>query len=541
MSNNTYKQMGGNRASIDSVRLLIPCPEKFLKKFPDMKEEKAQKYFNRYLRVLSFHIIRRMPFLSKGRITISLERIFNQMGDFKYKSKRYYIWNEFKEIYPMFHLLDENDKGNNIKHELSQVTIMDHNHKYIQALIAGMDTEELVSIYYGDLTEDQYDQLDNIPIDLKSLNNFIKHCDIQLASPSSNKNEEYRDRVRKNRYQALYVKLISEFFAPAFNNVPTLPLIPTESAYGRIYYKGINPMNATKEVRRAIIGDYYQYDLNASVYAIKLLLAKDVCEELNVPYVGQFTYTKDYIDRKSKIRDQLVKECLIDMNIPEKAKIDIIKSAITSIGFGASMADSSWLEDGERQYPAIHEIIKNREDRERFIKHEFVSKFVKEQRELTNIIATHWLKSPEFAAKISSIKGMVSESGRFKNAKVMAYIFQHVETQIMQEVEKLVPNLVCRVHDALITKKPISNTNLLEIKHVLNEFSGSDTLSELTIDKEYYSAWTNPDHDNIEDDDPRDKFVRDMAKGYYKPFDGNLMAYDQKCQYGPLEPEDDYA
>jgi hypothetical protein len=248
-----------------------------------------------------------------------------------------------------------------------------------------MDADQLVCLFYGNLTEEQYDQLDSIPVDITSLDNFIKHCNKQLDKTTNN--QDYNNKIRKNKYKALYTKIISEFFAPAYNGVPTLPMLPDLKPYGRIYYKGVNPMNMSSEVRRAVIGNYYQYDLNASVYAIKLILAKDILKQINHPYTGMFTYTKDYIDRKNKIRQQLVDDCLQDMKLPRNKKLDVIKNAITAIGFGAHITESSWKnEDGEREYPALHEIIMNKQDREKFQQHSFVVEFVKEQKELTDFI-----------------------------------------------------------------------------------------------------------------------------------------------------------
>lgn len=520
------------RAEMDRKQILIPCPQKFLDKFPELTEKSAQKYFNRYLRVVSLKFLKRIPFLDQYKTDISLKWLLDTMGDFNYQNKRYYIWNEFKNIFPFFHIADQKDVGNNITQQISKVTIMEHNHKYIESLIEGMEADQLVCLFYGNLTEEQSDKLDSITIDMTSLDNFIKHCDKELSY--THHLADYKNAIRKNRYKALYTKIISEFFAPAYNNVPTLPMLPELKTYGRIYYKGINPMNMSREVRRAVIGDYYQYDLNASVYAIKLVLAKDILQELGQSYQGKFVYTKDYIDRKSKIRQQLVDECLLDMPLPKKKKLEVIKNAITAIGFGAHITESSWLNEyNQREFPALHDIIKNRQDRERFQNHSFVVNFVKEQKELTDFIVEHWLKDEKFVQKISTIKDMFTEKGKPRNNQVMAYLFQHTETSIMQAIEKLTPNLVCRIHDAIITKKPIPNDNLLEIKLLLGELSGNDNVTELTIDSEYFSAWNNPDVDELEDDDPRDKFVREMYKQSVQHFDSNYMSYDLGCVYEP--------
>jgi hypothetical protein len=404
------------------------------------------------------------------------------------------------------------------------------NYKLIDMLIESSDTNELVTMFYGDLTDETINSLVTVDVDINSLNNFISHCDNELSNLS--KSVEYKNQIRRNRYQAKYVKIISEFFYDAYDKY-CFPMIPNKSDYGRTYYKGINLMNMKEEVRRAVIGDYHQYDLNAAVYAIKLMLAKDVLADKNESDFGKFTYTKEYLDRKSNLRRDLAKECLIKMNMPYKGKVKIIKEAITAIGFGARIGAGSWqTTDNEWQNPALNDIIMNKEDRERFINHNFVKNFVKEQQEMLKLIVNHYLEDDEFVNKITPIKNMFNNNGRVRKAQVMAYLFQHTEALIMNEVASLAGQDVFVIHDALITKKPITSVNMINIKQLLSELD-----RELSIDHELKKAWTPTEYE--EDDDPRDAYVRQMYKDNKDAFEyavpGNYEYYKSTTQYEQLE------
>jgi hypothetical protein len=513
---------------------LIPIPKAFSQKFPNLSAEKQRKYFDRYLGVVRRHLCKRLPFMNTEYAYVSLDKLFNECGEFQYEKKRHYIWNEFKETFAFFYVVDT---GSNLKYtknlfeKNSKVKIM--NHKLVDMLIDSGDTHELVSLFYGELQDDT--DLTTVDVDMNSLVNFISHCDVELSNPTNS--DEYKNQVRKNRYQAKYTKLISEFFHEAYGKY-CFPMIPNKSDYGRTYYKGINIMNMKEEVRRAVLGDYHQYDLNAAVYAVKLMLAKNVLADKNESHFGMFTYTKEYLDRKSRLRNDLAKECLTKMNMPFKGKVKIIKEAITAIGFGARIGAGSWqVSDNEWKNPALNDIIMNKEDRERFINHTFVKNFVKEQQDMMKLIVNQYLEDDDFVNTISTIKNMSNNNGRIRKAQVMAYLYQHSEAYIMEQVKQIAGEDTICIHDALISKTPITNSKLLDIKQFLSELD-----QELSIDHEEKRGWMSVYQ--YEDDDPRDAYVRQMYQENAKKFSydvmGNYSSYQSTTQYEQLEEEEYY-
>jgi hypothetical protein len=185
---------------------LIPIPKAFSQKFPNLSAEKQRKYFDRYLGVVRRHLCKRLPFMNTEYAYVSLDKLFNECGEFQYEKKRHYIWNEFKETFAFFYVVDT---GSNLKYtknlfeKNSKVKIM--NHKLVDMLIDSGDTHELVSLFYGELQDDT--DLTTVDVDMNSLVNFISHCDVELSNPTNS--DEYKNQVRKNRYQAKYTKLIS--------------------------------------------------------------------------------------------------------------------------------------------------------------------------------------------------------------------------------------------------------------------------------------------------------------------------------------------
>ena len=489
-----------------SASNITPIPQKFADKFPNLPLDKQQKYYNKYLKVVRKCLLKRLPFMNNSETYVSLYKLMRNCGEFQYDNTRYYIWNEFKEACPFFYVLHT---GNNITitknpfEKNSKVKIM--NHTQINKLIDSCQAEELVEMFYSDITNP--DELTVVDVNMPSLNNFIAHCELELKK---NHTQIYIDQVRKNYYQAKYVKIISNFFSQAYDR-PVLPMIPQKSDYGRTYYKGINVMNMREEVRRAVLGDYYQYDLNAAVYAVKLMLAKAILREQGISDFGHFTATKDYLDFKSCLRETIAKRSLTHMNVTPDFKVSLVKEAINAIGFGARIGGGSWQVKDEWHTPAINDIIKNQKDREQFVKDPWVKEFIKEQQDMTKFIVDHYLSKPEFVKKIDNVKNMKNNNGRIRRIQVMAYLYQHTESLIMDEIEKLAKTKTIRIHDALITTKMIMNSDLLDIKELLSQLD-----KDLTIGFEYKKAWTHPGNDYENDESDIDEAFAKLIANLHK-------------------------
>jgi hypothetical protein len=530
----TYqKDMGAS----DSWReRYIRVPQLFLDKFPDMLYDKAQKHYNTYLDSLRQLLLKRMPFVKSNYTHLSLDKLW--ATEFQYKNNRYYIYKEFSSIRPFFYAPDHK-KGNGRKkgnrfEQNSEVYMFNQN--LIDLLIDTADVEQLVALYYGELTDNTIDSLEVVPIDMHSLDAFIENTnrEIQLST----KNSKHEATLYRNLRQAKYIKLISEYFYSAFDR-HVLPQIPNPSEYGRVYYKGINIQNSTKEVRTACLGNHCVYDLNAAVYAIKLMMVRKILKDNNIDDYGHFTYTKEYLDWKSPIRKKLA-EHIKKYPDPEK----LVKEAITAIGFGARIGGGSWQVDGEWHTTSIEDIIMNPTDRHNFMNDPWIKEFVREQQAITTIITDEFKKDKSFCESVANVPNMF-KNNKIRKSQIMSYVFQHAEKAIMDQITSKIP-VVARVHDSFITLNKLSNEQITDIKYQLSNLEPL-----MTLDCQEFHAWISKDNQDDESDideqfsrltgvqhtRPKIKLQRTKSTNNTEGF------YDSQTDYGQSEydPElDDY-
>lgn len=505
-------------------------PDEFLAKFPEMSQDKANKYYNEYLQQIRQIFLKRLPYMTSNYTHLSLDKLWAK--EFQYKNTRYYHYKEFSQYRPFFYAPNDK-KGNGRKkgnkfEQNSQVYIMNQN--LLDLLIDTGDTTQLVSTYYEEITDDT--ELEIVPVDINSLTNFISNTTREIKN--SDKNSKYEATLYRNLRQAKYIKLISEFFYEAYGK-HVLPMIPNLSPYGRMYYKGINIQNISKEVRTACLGQHYVYDLNAAVYAIKLMMAKNILKKNGINDYGHFIYTKEYLEWKQKLRIKLSQHITKYSN-PEK----LVKEAITAIGFGARIGGGSWQIDGEWHTTSIEDIIMNKIDRHNFMNDPWVKNFVKEQHVITQIITNEYKDDTEFIEQVRNVPNMF-KNNKIRRSQIMSYVFQHTEKNIMDLITKDIP-VIARVHDSFITKEKLSNQQILDIKYQLTQI---DPL--MTIDCEDYYAWL--DNNSYDDESDIDEafskltgvqHVKPKVKLLYNKFAKQTEGfYDSPTDYGQTEYDPD--
>lgn len=520
------QQMRYKQSLIEYIRV----PIEFSNKFPNLSQKKQEKHYNTYLNVIRKYFLKRLPFNNSNYMYVSLSKMFDECSTFNYKKTKYYIWKEFHDIRPFFNTTDEKGNGrkkstNNFEKN-SKVYIM--NQKLLDLLIDTCDTTELVVMFYGNVDPST---LETVPIDIRSLTNFIKNTELEIQK--TDKNSKHEGKLLRNLRQAKYIKIISEFFFDAYDDY-VLPQIPNPSPYGRVYYKGINIQNISKEVRSACLGDHYSYDLNAAVYAIKLMMVKQILKQNNIDEFGHFTYTKEYLEFKDAIRQRL---SLHIKSYPQPIKL--VKEAMTSIGFGARIGGGSWNIDGEWHTPALDDIIMNREEREGFMNDPWVKQFVREQQAMTTIITDEYKKSKDFQEQVKDVPNMF-KNDKIRKSQIMSYVFQHTEKNIIDLITKDV-EVIAKIHDSFITKLPLSSDKLSDIRLTLNTL---DPL--LTISNEQHNAWLSTDIDDESDIDeawekltgvkyvpqkikPKKVYVKKQVEGFY----------DSTVQYEQLEEDEE--
>lgn len=445
--------------------------------------------------------------------------------------------------------------GNSIDKKVSFVTL----NFDIKQLIKTKNSEELLIQFYKDVDITDPNLVDITPIDMKSLNSYIK-----ANKHYSNQSETIKEYLA----QAENIQLICELTDGVF------PQVINESDFGRRYYRGRSLQNVSKVVRNAALGDNYEYDLNTAVYAIKLNFASDISDK-------KFTYTSEYIEGggkyKDNIRKRLAKHCF-DIDESSKffeSRLKIIKQAITAIGFGATSnghgfydkKNNNWKssslsdifsfpikkDDGGKKLIEFTKMVNGKKVKslDLFLQDKWMSEFIKEQQEMTKLIVD-FLKSENFITK-EQHPFLVDGRNAINQSRAIAYFFQKTERNIMDVSAKYMEDngakVLLRVHDAIYTDKKIKLGelhSLLSEQFVTNKLSwlGTKIISfEEKFNQGYY-------FDDEDESDIDEAFSRLTGVNHVKPIVKIKQAhttkqsegfYDSQVDYGQTEydPEND--
>ena len=227
------------------------------------------------------------------------------------------------------------------------------------------------------------------------------------------------------RSHALRIKLIAQA-AQESTGQCVMPNVISESQFGRKYYKGPNLQNTPKIVRHAALGTCHEYDIESSVFAWKYSLFKEICREENenVPMPA----TLEYLDYKRAKRRQLAR---IVFDSDEDGYVDIIKEAITAIGFGAPARATGFVARGKYDPSALNTIITARTRLDKFLADPWIQEFVQEQKSINTIIIEK--ASLEGMNKhFKTIPEMMDRAGRLRANSVVSYLYQQTERNILE-------------------------------------------------------------------------------------------------------------
>lgn len=419
---------------------LRQIPDEFWNRYPDIKPERAQRYYARYLQAINQQLVA-WSYRTQGHCrNFGLKQAHDDCGSFQYNGQRVYIWSLFHELQPIVHVLEQ---GTNLNKQVSKVMI---NEQYIQQLVDTHQGRALIEAVFEGV-DVLTAGIDWVPVDLVSLDYYIADTQDRLSAGG---NEQYIAKLQRNLAQARYVRLLSSTIqSQGVDQQPAWPQIPAPSAYGRMYYQGVNIQNVGREVRKAALGQHYQYDLRAAVYAIKLTLAQAIYSQIGESFDGHFTYTKEYLEYRGAIRRRLSAHI---QHYPEPERL--VKQAMTAVGFGARLQDSTWTDQEAREYSSLQTILRNPADRERFVTDPWVQGFVAEQSRLNKIISEYYLSDPVTVEYLRTLPNMLTPTGRIRRSQVVVWAFQTLERQIMLDVFGDQP-VTGWIHDAVISQQPL--------------------------------------------------------------------------------------
>lgn len=420
---------------------------RFRQKFTKIKQERAINLCNRYLAAIKKQVSRHLVYARQSVIlNFSLHEADRDSGTFNHNNIRYSVWKEFQSLLQIVVVWQ---KGSNLTNQISQVRI---DEQYLDLLIETMDSQEIQNSWWG--SNWNITDLSMIPVDIAGLEHYARQCERLLQQSG---HPQYIARVRQN------LRIIRQVLVVVNGYNGCWPHLSKNSPYGRNYYVGLSLHNCPKEVRHAALGHHYSYDLDAACYAVRLLLIEDIFAKANSDTLGLYTNTKDYLTYKAAIRRRLAQHI---QHYPDGERL--VKEALNAIGFGAKLQSGSWLTaNGTREYSAISDIIRNSEDRERFMTDPWVIEFTREQEEMITIISEYYLTDDAFAEHLRTIPNMTNNRGTIKPNQVMAYLYQHMETQIIQHLTEDL-DVVVTIHDGYITNQRYS---LLDLRVKLREIS----------------------------------------------------------------------
>jgi hypothetical protein len=316
------------------------------------------------------------------------------------------------------------------------------------------------------IPKDQFDKTyDSVPVDIESLKAYI----IWLATEAKYMSPEQKNLALRQAQMILAsAQVIEEQFIQK----------KKPSEFGRTYYEGVSIQSVNRELRRAILGNCWEYDIRSSVVTWKMGFAKSYIDtyELGKPINEVFKTTLLYLEDKPDLMATVRLFTFVDRNAGNRDfHFKLLKQAFTAISFGARQSSKGWLsESGEWTNPALVSILKNADDRARFLADVTVQAFIKEQ----SILDDHIINLVKAQRRDLLLKPILqTATGRLSKAKILAYLYQHDETEIMDVVSSVAARFdripIARVHDAIFFRRKLTLDQRHEIELQMQDHSNN--------------------------------------------------------------------
>jgi len=312
--------------------------------------------------------------------------------------------------------------------------------------------------YFSYLGKTQQQVFDIAPVDIASLEAYIAwlHKGATMISPG---------RVRTYTEQAQLILSVARHTGGWFPQRKKL------SAFGRTYYSGLSVQNVNKQLRRAMLGNCWEYDIRSSVVTWKMTFAQELADQLYPTkecrklFWASTLYLEDRADFMRDVRREMfASPTTLSVEFQEK----LIKEAVTAVSFGARAKGIGWAaQDGGWTNPALVNIIKNGVQRAAFLNSAVIRQFIREQGMLDNFLAAV-LKTE---APMLYFGPLITRNVMPSKSRAVAYLYQHAEAQIMQSaIGVLVQHGVkpiALIHDAFVVRHKLSASQRDEIHQAL--------------------------------------------------------------------------
>lgn len=466
---------------LEALRKAFPTPSR-----------SAEKALAKYCRVLGgmlFDALQRGQAEDERKLklySISTSQLANKGGQIGKDKVRMHSWLA-ENGFPLVQIAD---KGSNIKGAVSKVKLTkwvtmadplsintdamtdEQAEREIDAFLAGDDgsNEALFRHLYpeltGDYTKEFFESLfDAVKVDVKSLSAYVTWL--------NTKSDKLTEAQKKKRTrQARTILAVCAYTGGTYLQ----RLKP--SAFGRTYYTGVSVQSIPKKMREAMLGNCWEYDVRSSVIAWKMGFAADwVAHHKPAASVSdEFKITRLYLENKLDVMNTVRRYTFLEeSNVEGEPQLDLMKQAFTAMSFGARLTAKGWRNVNGNNVPtALVGIIRNKDERARFVKDPTVLAFIKEQNRLDD-----WLfdlvkqQLPELLER----SDLQTASGRPSKAKVVAFLYQHNETVVMDVVRAAVVRsgrkVLANIHDAVVINKRLGAELKSDIELLMQEKTGN--------------------------------------------------------------------
>jgi len=452
----------------------------------------AHRALAKYIRVLENKLFKSLHFVATplqqklDLFTISLKELANEGGQIGAQKMVLHRWlrqNNLSLVEPV--ILGSNLTGGVSQCRLTDLVTMVDTLAVEDAILASISSDreldqylsgdefssyQLVNLLYPELkrraTDAELDELfDVLPVDADSVKSYI----VWLTTESELITIQKKNQALRQARTILAIASVMDGNYLQRRN---------PSAFGRLYYEGVSVQNINKELRRAVLGNCWEYDIRSSVLAWKMGWAKQYIaargqgEDLRKVFSATLGFLEDKADFMATVRHFTFGD---DSPVPKDLQPKLLKQAFTAISFGARVTTHGWQNDsGGWSNPALVDIIRNGDDRNRFLADATVQAFIKEQA----ILDAHLYELVKAQRRdLLSKPFLQTPSGRPSKSKILAYLYQHDETEVMDVVcavaEKYDRAPIARVHDAIFFRRKLGVDLRHEMELMMQEHSNN--------------------------------------------------------------------
>jgi hypothetical protein len=285
-----------------------------------------------------------------------------------------------------------------------------------------------------------------LSVDMARLKNYVEGM---VADPR----DDYAHKVRLRSARLILQQ--------ATTHGGTIPMRPFRSKFGRIYYEGESVQSVHKGLRWAMLGDCWEYDLRSAAAAWKFGFARDYLKSINCDGEPSDVFPSLFyhLEDKPLWMEQAASQVFGNSS---KTTLATLKRGLQAVGFGARLHAGAYMlrkHDGQykKQETALLSVFGTKQAVGRFLGSSLVDAYVKEHRILDAYIFNDASSKDPDLLKLEYLK---TKKGRLSRNKVLAYLFQHMEAEVMDRVCAVISecsdgNVVAKIHDCVITREPL--------------------------------------------------------------------------------------